>query len=233
MFPFGPTLTLLCTPCRPLKTSRSIKPRPFLSGWRRLRLVFGTTIPTGSLSLPSRCTSKAARPSTLASPPSSSETKFFCQPIWIVILPCFNLAVLYVHPLTSIAYIVILEARLSQFSPIIATASPHNEALFTSLSTTHVIHRSLSASAIGAGIAKITGGKPVEFVYDAILLPSTQAFAYEVLAPCGALLLTLAPQIPEDKKKADDNTKIMLVFAYVHTSGNRKLGIEQYSRLTN
>ena len=76
------------------------------------------------------------------------------------------------------------------------------------------------------------GGKPVEFAYDAISLPDTQALGYDVLAPGGVLLLTLAPQIPEDQKKAGDDKKIVHVFGSVHTPENRQLGIEQYSRLT-
>ena len=123
-------------------------------------------------------------------------------------------------------------AKLSKFSPIITTASPHNEALLKSLGATHVLDRSLPASKLAAEVAQLAGGKPVELVYDAVSLPDTQTLGYEVLAPGGALLLTLAPQIPEDKKKADDNKKIVHVFGNVHTPENRQLGIEQYSRLT-
>ena len=94
------------------------------------------------------------------------------------------------------------------------------------------IDRSLPASTIAAEVAKIVGGKPVEFAYDAISLPDTQALAYEVLALGDALLLTRAPQIPEDNKQVDDNNKIVHVFGNVQTHENRQLGIEQYSRLT-
>ena len=76
---------------------------------------------------------------------------------------------------------------------------------------------------------QIAGGKPAESVYGAISLPNTQAFAYEFLAPGGALLHTLALQIPKDKKKADNNAKIVHVSGDVHTSKNRQLGIEQYN----
>ena len=94
-------------------------------------------------------------------------------------------------------------AKLSGFSPVITTASKSNEAYLKSLGATHVIDRSLPASTIAAEVAKIVGGKPVEFAYDAISLPDTQALGYDVLAPGGVLLLTLAPQIPEDKKNAN------------------------------
>ena len=76
--------------------------------------------------------------------------------------------------------------------------------------------------------------------FEEVLIPFGQTFddpdwkraiAYEFLAPGGALLLTFALQIPKDKKKADNNAKIVHVSGDVHTSKNRPLGIEQYNRL--
>ncbi|EJF58192.1 GroES-like protein [Dichomitus squalens] len=132
---------------------------------------------------------------------------------------------------SSVGQYAIQAARLSKFSPIITTASPHNEALLKSLGATHVLDRSLPASTLAAEVAKIAGGKPVEFVYDAISLADTQALGYDVLAPGGVLFLTLPVQIPEDKRKAGDK-KIVNVFGNVHSPENRQLGVEQYSRLT-
>ena len=83
----------------------------------------------------------------------------------------------HTHTLKPTAHTAIQVARLSKFSPIIATASPHNEALLKSLGATHVIDRSLPASTIAAEVEKIADGKPVELVYDAISLLDTQALA--------------------------------------------------------
>lgn len=107
-----------------------------------------------------------------------------------------------------------------------------NDALLKVFGTIHVISNPLLTSTIAAEVEKIADGKPVELVYDAMSLPDTQALAYEVLALGDALLLTRAPQIPEDNKQVDDNNKIVHVFGNVQTHENRQLGIEQYSRLT-
>ncbi|TBU41503.1 GroES-like protein [Dichomitus squalens] len=133
---------------------------------------------------------------------------------------------------SSVGQYAIQVAKLSSFSPIITTASSHNEALLKSFGATHVLDRSLPASTLAAEVAKIAGGKPVEFVYDAISLADTQALGYEVLAPGGVLVVTNPVAIPEEKKKVGDNKKIVNVFGVVHTPENREFGAEQYSRLT-
>ena len=122
-------------------------------------------------------------------------------------------------------------AKLSKFSPIITTASPHNEALLKSLGATHVLDRSLPASTLAAEVAQLAGGKPVELVYDAVSLPDTQTLGYEVLAPGGVLVITNPVQVPEDKKKAGDGKKIVNVFGVVHLPENWQVAVEQYKRL--
>ncbi|KAI0324755.1 GroES-like protein [Cubamyces sp. BRFM 1775] len=133
---------------------------------------------------------------------------------------------------SSVGQYAIQMARLSGFSPIIATASLHNEPLLKSLGATHVLDRSLAPDAIKAELPKLTGGKPIEFVYDAISLADTQALAYDVLAPNGVLLLVLPDAIPPELKKEGDGKKIVGVFGNVHTPENRKVGVELYAHLT-
>ena len=74
----------------------------------------------------------------------------------------------------------------------------------------------------------------MELVYDAIGLAETQTLGFEVLAPGGALVTTLATNIPEDvlKAGADKNKKVVNVFGSVHHAENRDFGVELYSRLT-
>ena len=122
-------------------------------------------------------------------------------------------------------------AKMSKFSPIIATASLHNEGLLKSLGATHVLDRRLAPEAILAELQKITGGAPIEYVYDAISLPDTEPLAYDALAPGGALLLVLPDQIPAEKKKEGDNKKIVNVFGVVHLPENWQVAVEQYKRL--
>ena len=123
-------------------------------------------------------------------------------------------------------------AKLSGFSPIIATASLHNEPLLKSLGATHVLDRALPPDAIKAELPKLTGGKPIEFVYDAISLADTQALAYDVLAPGGVLLLVLPDAIPPELKKEGDGKKVVGVFGNVHTPENRQVGVALYAHLT-
>lgn len=123
-------------------------------------------------------------------------------------------------------------ARVQKFSPIIATASLHNETLLKSLGATHVVDRSLAPDTILSEIQKITGGTPVEYVYDAISTADTQSIAYQALAPGGALLLLWPDAIPEDLKADADGKRIVHVFGSVDPPFNRKISVEVYSRLT-
>ena len=78
-------------------------------------------------------------------------------------------------------------AKLQGFSPIITTSSLKHEEWLKSLGATHVLDRRLAPEAILAELQKITGGAPIEYVYDAISLPDTEPLAYDALAPGGAL----------------------------------------------
>lgn len=128
--------------------------------------------------------------------------------------------------------IAIQIAKLAGFSPIITTASPHNIELLTSLGATHIIDRSLEADAILAKLPELTGGKPLEFVYDAISLPETMPLAYQALAPGGGLVIVLGDVIPATLKDEGDQKQIAYVFGNVHTPENRACGVELYKRLT-
>ncbi|EIW57190.1 GroES-like protein [Trametes versicolor FP-101664 SS1] len=133
---------------------------------------------------------------------------------------------------SSVGQYAIQIAKLAGFSPIIATASPHNIELLTSLGATHIIDRSLEADAILAKLPELTGGKPLEFVYDAISLPETMPLAYQALAPGGGLVIVLGDVIPATLKDEGDQKQIAYVFGNVHTPENRACGVELYKRLT-
>ncbi|KAI0324003.1 GroES-like protein [Cubamyces sp. BRFM 1775] len=133
---------------------------------------------------------------------------------------------------SSVGQYAIQIAKLAGFNPIIATASVHNTSLLTSLGATHVIDRFLSAEAILAKLPELTGGKPIELVYDAISLPETMPLAYQALAPGGGLVIVLSDVIPAELKKEGDGKRIAYVFGNVHSPENRACGIELYKRLT-
>ncbi|KAI0635549.1 GroES-like protein [Trametes polyzona] len=133
---------------------------------------------------------------------------------------------------SSVGQYAIQMAKLSGFSPIIATSSLRHEEFLKSIGATYVIDRTLPASTIQAEVSKLVGGKPIPFVYDAISLPDTQPLAYDVLAPGGHLLLVLAENISAERKKEGDNKTVVTVFGNVHTPENRAVGVALYSRLT-
>ncbi|KAK7679616.1 hypothetical protein QCA50_017327 [Cerrena zonata] len=93
-------------------------------------------------------------------------------------------------------------ARLSGLSPIIATASPHNEGLLKSLGATHVVNRNLTPTDLKSTIQEITS-KPIQLIYDAIATEETQNLAYDVLKSGGKLLLALPSVIDQTKITSD------------------------------
>ncbi|KAH9949996.1 chaperonin 10-like protein [Amylocystis lapponica] len=126
----------------------------------------------------------------------------------------------------SVGQYAIQLAKLSGFSPIIATASPHNSAFLTGLGATHVLDRGLSADALRAEVARLSP-KPVETIFDAVSDDSTQNVAYDILAPGGRGSFVLPPQIAAEKLSSD-KTIVMV-------QGNANFtdtGASLYSRLT-
>ncbi|KAI0760988.1 GroES-like protein [Trametes elegans] len=132
---------------------------------------------------------------------------------------------------SSVGQYAIQVAKYSGFSPIIATASPHNEPLLRSLGATHVVDRALSPGTVKGEVARLAGGKPVELVYDAIALADTQQLAYEILAPGGTLVLSLPDEIPAEKK-TDGSKKIVFIHGAAFPPEHRQAGAEIFRRLT-
>ncbi|KAH9894848.1 GroES-like protein [Cubamyces lactineus] len=133
---------------------------------------------------------------------------------------------------SSVGQYAIQLTKLSGFSPVITTASLHNEPLLRSLGASHVLDRSLSPDAIKFKLVELTQGKPLEFVYDAITAADTAALAYDVLAPGGALVLVLPGMLPASLRKEGDGKKVVEVAGNVHMPENRQVGVELYAHLT-
>ena len=83
-------------------------------------------------------------------------------------------------------------ARLSGFSPIIATASLRNTDLVKSLGATHIIDRGeVSLADLPAAVAKITS-QCIKMVYSAVIIPEAQEAGYACLArSCGAKIASI------------------------------------------
>ena len=84
-------------------------------------------------------------------------------------------------------------AKYQGFSPILATASPHNAEMLKALGATAVLDRTLAPAALLDAITAIAAGAgaPLALAYDAISLPDTQALAHAALGPRGRLVLVL------------------------------------------
>ncbi|KAF7979686.1 hypothetical protein HWV62_41695 [Athelia sp. TMB] len=103
------------------------------------------------------------------------------------------------HGLMEDAYadssVAIQFARLSGFSPIIATASLHNTALLESLGATHVLSRSLSFSELASEIKFILAGAALHTVYDAVSSQETQQLGWDLLSSGGTIAVVLPPDV--------------------------------------
>jgi NADPH:quinone reductase-like Zn-dependent oxidoreductase len=119
---------------------------------------------------------------------------------------------------------VVQLAKLSGFSPIIATASPANFALVKALGATHVVDRKLISS-LGAEVAKITSA-PVAHAYDAWSDAETQQVLHDLLAPRGRLALVLPQQVT-----ARDGKTLFFVHGSPHLPANRALGVSIFGAL--
>lgn len=124
---------------------------------------------------------------------------------------------------------VIQLAKLSGFSPIITTASPHNAPSLLALGATHVLDRRVSPNVLYAQIAQIAG-QPINTIYDAVSVPDTQNLAYDLLASGGCLVLVLQDTIDEDRKTHDK--RIVIVDSSIAAPHNRDAGLSLYSDLT-
>ena len=130
----------------------------------------------------------------------------------------------------SHSYPAIQLARLSGFSPIITTVSPHNNELVRSLGATHPLDRNLPVSTVTDSIKNITS-KPFIVIYDAFGgSAELQNIAYDLLAPGGKLVTVLSSKVDADKITPDK--EVISTFGTVHAENNRELGKSLYGNLT-
>ena len=128
-------------------------------------------------------------------------------------------------------------ARLSKFSPIITTASLHNEGLLKSLGATHVLDRSLAAPALLSSIASIASSTPVPYAYDAIGEASTLLLAYDALGDGGALVTSnprAAPLLAERVARTpDDGKRLACPIATLTLPANVAVGDALFAHLSD
>ncbi|KAG8218890.1 hypothetical protein J3R82DRAFT_4570 [Butyriboletus roseoflavus] len=128
------------------------------------------------------------------------------------------------RPLSSIQL-----TRLSGFSPIITTASLHNEGLLLSLGATHIFDRKLSNAALIKRVRQLVA-VPLTYIFDAVSIEETQEAAYALLAPGGTLVIVLPPEVGGDEDRSGKN--ILPVLGSFHPPPNRALGAKFSIALT-
>ncbi|KZP32288.1 GroES-like protein [Athelia psychrophila] len=127
---------------------------------------------------------------------------------------------------TSVGAYTIQLAKLSGFSPIITTASPHNTAYLESLGATHVLDRHLDSAALKKAVASITKLSS-DIVYDSISLPDTQKVAYEILSANGTLVLVLPSSVGEPT----DGKRVLNTAGSPFVPGNEEIVAGLYANL--
>ena len=120
------------------------------------------------------------------------------------------------------SYSVIQLAKISGFSPIIATASHENTESLTRLGATHVLPRDLSPEALSEAISAITT-QSFKFVYDAVSSKDTQELVIHLLSTGGRAAFVLPLQVESTREDVD------LVEVYASTS--RSYNVELFRNL--
>ncbi|TBU41225.1 GroES-like protein [Dichomitus squalens] len=130
---------------------------------------------------------------------------------------------------SSIGQYVIQLARLSGFSPIIATASPHNREYLESLGATSVIDRNLPSAQLQVEATKLADGL-FDLVYDAVSLPDTLPLANALTAPEGDLVVVSPSGLPQSD---ETSKKVHLARGLLATPTNRVVGASLLANIPN
>ncbi|EKM58621.1 uncharacterized protein PHACADRAFT_117701 [Phanerochaete carnosa HHB-10118-sp] len=131
---------------------------------------------------------------------------------------------------TSVGQFLIQFAKISGFSPIITTASRHNEEYLKSLGATHIIDRTIPLSSLPSAVHAITE-KPIVYGADAISTAETQNAMCDVVAPGGDLLIVTHKRIAKEKLEGGEK-HIAWVFADVQYPSARPCGLALYANMT-
>lgn len=127
-----------------------------------------------------------------------------------------------------ILFIVIQLAKLSGFSPIVTTASLRNADRLRQLGATHILDRGLAFDALASELERIVL-EPLTVIYDAVASLDTQNFAYDILAPGGALAVVRPVAVSEAKRVPEK--RVSIVYANAFRPENQRLAKSLFSRL--
>lgn len=133
---------------------------------------------------------------------------------------------------SSVGQFAIQLLKASGFSPIITTASKHNEEYCKSAGATHVIdYRQVPYSELPAAVKKITSS-PISVIYDAVSTPDAQKAVWEILAPKGKIVFVLPPAFGEAGKASEDGKEVAWVFGSASAPTNYEFGKKMFLGIT-
>jgi NADPH:quinone reductase-like Zn-dependent oxidoreductase len=120
----------------------------------------------------------------------------------------------------------------SGFSPIITTASKHNEAYCKAAGATHVIdYRDVPYSELPAAVQEITSA-PISVIYDAVSTAEAQKACWEVLAANGKLAVVLHPVVGQAGEIAEDGKRLAWVAGSANSPPNFEFGKKMFVGLS-
>ncbi|KZV67571.1 GroES-like protein [Peniophora sp. CONT] len=142
-------------------------------------------------------------------------------------------AALVISGSSSVGQFALQLLKASGFSPLITTASKHNEAYCKAAGATHVIdHKDVPYTELPAALKEILGETPVSFIYDAWARGGSQQAAFSLLAPGGSLCTALHPEVGERAKEDAQGRRVVSPYGSVNEEHHHEFGTEMYAHLT-
>lgn len=122
--------------------------------------------------------------------------------------------------------------RASGFSPLVTTASAHNEDYCKAAGATHIIdYKTTPYDQLSAALKTLLGETPVSVAYNAIAF-GTQAAAFATLAPGGSMVSVVKPDVGERGKDDEQGRRVIWVYGDPSMEDHQAFGKEMYASLT-
>jgi NADPH:quinone reductase-like Zn-dependent oxidoreductase len=120
----------------------------------------------------------------------------------------------------------------SGFSPIITTASKHNEAYCKAAGATHVIdYHDVPYSDLPMALQKITS-TPITVIYDTVSTPDSQKTCWEILPANGKLAVVLYPMVGQAGEVTEDGKQLVWVAGTANSPANFEFGRKMFAGLS-
>ncbi|KZV63262.1 GroES-like protein [Peniophora sp. CONT] len=142
-------------------------------------------------------------------------------------------AALVVGGASSVGQFALQLLKASGFSPLITTASSHNEEYCKAAGATHVVDYNVTPyERLPGAVKSIVGDTPVGFVFDAVAHGGIQIPAFSILAPGGGMVTVVPPEVGKRAEDDEQGRRVVWVFGGVNEEEHKEFGKELYGRLT-